>query len=57
MTRKQKLIVQSWELHEEREPDISTEQLMAMVSNDMGVDVDVIVAALVAAALLGKDMS
>jgi hypothetical protein len=32
-------IVTAWQRHEEAEPDISTERLMAMVENDTGADI------------------
>jgi hypothetical protein len=32
-------IIEAWEAHEAREPDISTERLMAMVEDDTGADV------------------
>lgn len=38
MTEKQRAIVNRWQMFEEENQDISTERLMAMVCDSMGVD-------------------
>ncbi len=48
MTKRQKRILRSYDRHEEREPDISTERLLAMVEDDTGADADEITEALMA---------
>lgn len=45
-------IVDAWNLHQEVEPDISTERLFAMVETDTGADTDRQVQALVRAGVL-----
>lgn len=39
-------IVAAWQRHEDAEPDISTERLIAMVGDDANAEVDEIMAAL-----------
>jgi hypothetical protein len=43
-------------MHEDSEPDISTERLFAMVSDDTGADADAIVEALRAGGDLGAPL-
>lgn len=45
-------IVDAWALHQEAEPDISTERLFAMIETDTGADTDRQVQALVRAGVL-----
>lgn len=54
MNRRQEQIVQCWKAHEDSEPDISTERLFAMVSDDTGADIDEIASALAASGLKGE---
>jgi hypothetical protein len=46
MSEKQKQIVFSWESHEQAEPEISTEQLMARVCADCNCDANDVAEAL-----------
>lgn len=46
LTDYQKLILESYKRHEDMEPDISTERLLAMVEDDTGADVSEIIDAL-----------
>ncbi len=48
VTKRQKKILASYDLHESMEPDISTERLLAMVENDTGADSAEVIEALMA---------
>ena len=50
-------IIASWEAHEDAEPDISTERLMAMVENDTGADCSRQIEAMERAGLLSEEQS
>lgn len=54
LTRKQASIVRHWRMHNDLDPDISTERLMAMVADDTKRSIDDIAAALLAADMQGE---
>jgi hypothetical protein len=56
MTEKQKQIVLSWESHEQSEPEISTEQLMARVCADCQCDANDVAEALEQQAIENRNL-